>query len=220
VNVGSSGEKSSGNGNAAGDNGGISFNISSGSDRSPVKTEARKVDAFTAIKGRGKGEYNITAGKEQSVSVEANEKSLNKVITKVVDGSLIVSLENNTNPEHLKFQITSPHITDLDFAGAITANLDGVDEKKLNVSLSGATTFKASGTADEFDVHDSGAVTVVADQLKSKKCTVRAEGASTVDVNASESADVDVSGASTVHVSGKPKNVKQHASGACTINIE
>jgi hypothetical protein len=101
-------------------------------------------------------------------------------------------------------------------SGAGKIRLAGIEVKDLATRLSGAADVELSGTADQHDVHLSGAGSVHAHALAAKRATVVISGAGSCSLAVSDELDVRISGAGSVSYEGNPR-VTQRVSGAGSV---
>lgn len=168
-------------------------------------TEVRDVaGTFTGIEASGAVNVDITvgAGESHTVNVTYDDNILDKVVTRVSGGTLILELEgslNLTGDAGRIVAVTMPELTALDASGASDVHV---------VGSTTSYTLDASG-ASNVDVRDLEAVDIQID----------VSGASDVDLFATGTVSGDVSGASDVKVFGKPVSALIDSSGASTVDI-
>lgn len=191
----------------------ISFRLSAPpKDSSPLRTETRKVDDFSAIQVSGGCVVKVTCGKPVSVSVEANENSLAGVKTKVLFKTLDIYADPNAAPERVVVSVTAPTINSVNSGGTSNVSIMGLKGDKLVVTLSGASSLRAQGKVGSLVVSTFGSSRVAAQGLETNNCTITTVGTSAADVFTNGDLKAESSGASNVVVYGHPKNVIQQAS--------
>ena len=97
-----------------------------------------------------------------------------------------------------------------DFKGA-------VDVTNLSLVLSGASDAKISGTAVSIKIESSGASDVKGYDLIAENCTVKASGASDVNITVNKEMNVTASGASDIFYKGNCVIKEIRSSGASTV---
>ncbi|MCX7030970.1 MAG: DUF2807 domain-containing protein [Spirochaetes bacterium] len=105
---------------------------------------------------------------------------------------------------------------ELSVSGAGRIRLAGIAAKDMETRLSGAADVELAGTADRHDVRLSGAGSVHAHRLDTKRTTVVISGAGSCSVDVSDELDVRISGAGSVSYAGNPR-VTQRVSGAGSV---
>lgn len=185
-----------------------------------IATEKRNISGFKGVEVGGAYWVEITAGRDFSVEVEADDNLLPLIKTDVDDGVLEIESERRIKPTHtIRVRITAPDIDKLDVSGAANLMLTDVKNSSLSVEASGASKIKISGETAKFNLESSGASQVDADNLKTVNTNVDSSGASHIEVNVSGDLSVEASGASTILYSGKP-SVHQKTTGASNVSAK
>lgn len=197
----------------------FTFSFGSGIKGSGVaSSETREADEFTGVDVGGVFEVEITAGKEYSVQVQADDNLLPFVKTEVDSGVLHISTEKRINSQTpLRVIVSAPDVDHLDISGVSKVSLFGTKNSELGIHMSGASKLKLEGETSELNVEVSGASSIDAESLKSKTATVDASGASKVSVFVTEHLNSDASGASKIQYSGNPASVEKKTSGASSV---
>jgi len=197
----------------------FTFSFGSGIKGSGVaSSETREADEFTGVDVGGVFEVEITAGKEYSVQVQADDNLLPFVKTEVDSGVLHISTEKRINSQTpLRVIVTAPDVDHLDVSGASKVSLVGTKNSELGIQMSGASKLKLEGETSELNVEVSGASSIDAESLKSKTATIDASGASKVSVFVTEELNSEASGASKIQYSGNPTSVEKKTSGASSV---
>ena len=183
-----------------------------------VASEARGVEGFSGVDVSNVFEVDITAGKDFSVEVRADDNLLPYIKTEVRGGVLhIETTEGIKSRSPLRVTITAPEISSINASGASKIVASGVTNSTLEVDASGASKLKIAGDVTEVKIDVSGASSVDADSLRSRIASVDASGASNVTLNVSERLASHASGASKVSYSGNPGSVEKEVSGASKI---
>ena len=198
----------------------FTFSFGSGVKGSGVaSSETREADDFTGVDVGGVFEVEITAGKEYSVRVQADDNLLPYVKTEVDSGVLKISTTERINSHSpLRVVVTAPDIDHLDVSGVSKVSLVGVKNSELGLHLSGASKMKLEGETSDLNVEVSGASSIDAESLKAKTATVDTSGASKVSVFVTERLSSEASGASKIQYSGNPTSVEKKTSGAGKIS--
>ncbi|HVF95839.1 MAG TPA: head GIN domain-containing protein [Flavisolibacter sp.] len=103
----------------------------------------------------------------------------------------------------------------LDASGASEIQLD-VDLPKIDANLSGASTLRLKGRAEDFSTEASGASKILCMDLSAEKATLDLSGASNAKITANKELVIDASGASDVEYRGNA-DVDQKSSGASSV---
>lgn len=184
-----------------------------------IITENRDIKGFRAIDVSGVFQVEITAQKEFSVQVEADDNLVPLIKTEVNDGVLEISTEKRVrSSKKLVVRITAPDIDRIEASGATTVRLADVKNSALAIDTSGASKVGIAGVTEKLTVEVSGASKIDASELNAVDASVDASGASNVSVSVSGELKADASGASKVTYSGSPKNIDKRSSGASKIS--
>ncbi len=199
-------------------------------------------ESFHAIKISGGIDLYLSQYETESIAVSASEdKFKNDIKTVVENGVLKIYFEGNKwnggKNKKLKVYVSFKNLDrlqasgacDVQVAGNITApdlsvSMSGssdfkgaVSVNKLSLDLSGASDAKISGTAATINIESSGASDVKGYELITENCTVRASGASDVNITVNKEMTVNASGASDIFYKGNCVIKEIHSSGASTV---
>lgn len=196
------------------------FNVNFGSEKGSgnVVKQGRDVSGFTQVDVSNSIQVEITARKDFSVEVEADDNLLPLVKTEVRNGILRIETDgryNSRNP--IIVRVSAPNVEDLDVSGASKVYLSNLHNDSLKVHSSGASKIKVEGNTINLEIETSGASKIDAENLKSENVSVDASGASNVSVSVSNDLKVDASGASNISYIGKPTNFDRKTSGASNV---
>lgn len=187
-------------------------------------SQARSVGAFRAVDLAGVLEVEITVGKPASVEVSGDADLIDKVVTTVKDGVLVISTPELRNIKrrnvHLRATVTAPELSALALSGTGAMKVNGIASDKLAISLGGTGALTATGTTGALRVDVGGTGEVAARQLTAKDVVVDVSGTGSARLHASRSLDARISGTGSVHVSGHPTQVKKSVSGLGSIHVD
>lgn len=192
------------------------FNYTKGSGN--IVAQKRDIRDFTGVDAGGAMRIEITVGKEFALELEGDDNILPLVETSVRGGVLHFERSGGICTENrLIARISMPELDNLDISGATAATVANVNSEDLKIKVSGASKIEINGAAADLDAKVSGASKLTAENLRTVRVRVKANGASKALVFASESVDADASGASKIIYSGNPATVNKDASGASKI---
>ena len=195
--------------------------------------EVRDVSNFQEVALEGAGTLVIEQGETESLTIEAEPKVLQRIATEVRDSRLTIRPDRSFKTrEPITFFLSIKQLTGIELAGAGrveaaqlstdqlridgsgagTVVIQNLTANTLDVTISGNVQAQLAGTVDSQTVTVTDAAGYAAADLASRIAAVTASGASQVTVNASESLDARVSGASRVEYIGDPA-VTQDLSG-------
>lgn len=209
-------------------------------DTSPVTTEERKLGTFSKLSSHVPGKITVTIGSPASVKVTSNQNSLPKITTEVKGDTLIVKSEP-VNVERLEVSIVvnkldsaevggaasgtfknmaKSGLESVKVSGASSVEMDVVESKTFDVTVSGASKLTARGKSDNLNIVVSGGSGAILKDLKTENCTVNISGASMGSSQVVNKVSGTVTGASGLTLSGKPRVNEVVASGASGVTVQ
>ncbi len=184
-----------------------------------LASETRNLSNFKAVEVGGIFKVEITAQKEFSVVVEADDNLIKLITTEVSDGVLTIKTAKKISPrEEIRIIISAPDIERLDISGVSSVSLSDLNNASLTVDSSGASKINLSGKTAELRVDVSGASKVDAEELQAVNGDIDASGASTVLVNVTGDLKTQATGASKIVYTGTPANLEKSAHGASRVS--
>ena len=199
-------------------------------------------ESFHSIKISGGIDLYLSQYETESIAVSASaDKYKNDIKTVVENGVLRIYFDGNNwgggGNKKLKVYVSFKNLDhvqasgacDVQVAGSITVpdlslSMSGASDfkgavsvNKLSLNLSGASDAKISGTAATVNIESSGASDVKGYELITENCTVRASGASDVNITVNKEMTVTASGASDIFYKGNCVIKEIHSSGASTV---
>ncbi len=197
----------------------FSFNFKDVKGSGQTASEVRDLKGFKSIDVGGVFHVEITAQKEFSVEVEADNNLLQYIKTEVRGGKLNIEIDKKVSTKNpMLIRITAPDIDDLEVSGAANVTVNDLKNAGISVDSSGASKIKITGETAKLTIDVSGATKIDAENLTSENATVDASGASQVSVNVTGQLKADASGASKIAYSGSPANVEKKSSGAGNVS--
>ena len=197
----------------------VSLGVMAQNDNNNLVTQTRDVATFDGIKVSAVFKVIFTQGELQSVKIEADENSMDKISTVVKGGILYLGTKGNVNnPHRLSVYITAKDLKSLDMSGAtkfsttnkiitpkLKLDLSGIsaatldlDATIVNCDLSGVSKLNLQGTADQLSAEISGTAKLMASKFEVKEAKINTSGVGSAIVNASKSVTLEASGASNI----------------------
>ena len=199
-------------------------------------------ESFNSIKISGGIDLYLSQYETESIAVSAAEdKFRNDIKTVVENGVLKIYFDGNnwygSGNKKLKVYVSFKKLDrlqasgscDIQVAGNITVpelsiSMSGSSDfkgavlvNKLSLDLSGASDAKISGTAATVNIVCSGASDVKGYELITENCTIKASGASDVNITVNKEMNISASGASDIFYKGNCVIKEIHSSGASTV---
>jgi hypothetical protein len=183
-----------------------------------VVTEDRNVTGFRSVDVGGIFQVEITARKDFSVRVEADDNLLQYIKTEVNNGVLEIRNEKKFNTRgRIVVRITAPDIERVDASGVAKVSISDLKNSSLTLDTSGASKITVAGETRDLAVDVGGASKIDAENLAAVNAVIDTSGAGNVSVNLSGELKADASGASKIYYSGTPTNVVKKTSGAAKV---
>ena len=183
-----------------------------------LKTEARPVDKFAAIRLGVGGNLVIERTGTESLTVTADDNLVSLFTSQVKDGTLDLSVAKgkSLSGKQPVYKVTVGDLRELDVRGSGSIDATKLDGDALSVSIAGSGTANLAGRADDLTVSISGSGSLNAAELKAKRAKVVVSGSGELTVNASDELDAKVSGSGSIRYIGSPK-LTSNVSGSGSI---
>lgn len=181
--------------------------------------EERQVEHFDRVSISGGFRARIRSGEPHSVVIRGDDNVLEHVRTRLREGRLEVSLQNNVRlrtDEPIELEIALPSLRALAISGSCELDLDGVDTQRFELSVSGSATGRAAGRVEELAISVSGSARQDLFDLVAQEVDIRISGSARLDVHAERRLDVQVSGSGAIRYRGQP-DVQSRISGSGSV---
>lgn len=178
--------------------------------------QTRSLSQFKKISITGPMNLVVDAGKPFSVSVQGDAKFIGRVTTRVVNGELRISMNNDSNiniKKHDRVVVSMPSLTSFDAEGAGLARLNNVQGDRLDVDYRGAGSLVINGKVRQVRIDAEGVGEVDTKSLIAQEADVSFEGIGAVSIYASEKLTADVEGMGNLTYYGNPRIVNKSVSG-------
>ncbi len=212
------------------------------------KSEDRKLSAFTEITLKISGNVHLSQGNNQSVSIKADQSTLDKLITEVKDRKLVIRFKTESffssswKPGPIEIFITIPqidklsvlgsgsiiakdliesHILDLTLSGSGDINLADIKTVKISTLLSGSGNITLTGkqTASEFKVILSGSGNVKATDFNANDVNIKVLGSGNCWVTANKNLTARIAGSGNIFYHGNPA-IDKNTTGSGQVKAE
>lgn len=189
-------------------------------EQGPHVTQTRDVEPFTSIELRGSAQLDVLVGAPQSIVIDADERGLAELRTRVHGGRLVIDTRDRSfwvRDSEFRIRITVPEMTSLELNGATNATVSGFAGGKTSLILSGAGQIEASGTIDHVVGMVNGAGSLDLGHLVARDAAVTVNGTGNVEVQASGRLDATVNGVGHIEYLGKPTDLNTAIHGVGSI---
>lgn len=210
--------------------------------KAETKTEKREINPFTNISLRVAGNLYLEQGEEHSISITANERTLDKIIIEINNGKLVIkfSIEdrwfNNFRPGPIDIHVVTKdidllsiqgsgniyaekairtHYLNLNIAGSGDIKLSRTKCERVKASISGSGDIILAGksTGSEIDINIAGSGDVIANQFEAEAGYIRIAGSGNCEVYVTKHLEVSIFGSGDVIYKGDPI-IKENIAGS------
>lgn len=178
-------------------------------------SEKRTVSDCSGINIESVCDVYLTCGTEQSITIEADDNIIDRVITRKENGLLKVGLDDGEYSNvKVKAYVTLKTIEKLSITGAGSIYLSkAFNADVLEAVINGAGNINLKGESNYLNCVVNGAGNIMADQFISKKVDALVNGAGNCNVFAVTELNASIFGVGSIYYSGNPANVKTYISG-------
>ncbi len=205
-----------------------------------IKKESRETGAFTGLLLQGPMDVEISYGKDNKITIEADDNLLPYIETNVENNKLIIKTKKNigiNSRSKLVVHVYMTNISTLQLSGS--GNIDGsgdfsnngktdigisgsgniklrferFDELELGLSGSGNIDLKGK-TVNSITASLSGSGNIECSDLVTNDVFAKISGSGNIKVNAQKSIDAKISGSGNVYYKGTASNINTKKSGS------
>lgn len=176
------------------------------------------LDEFSSIELSGQFKVQVKKGDKHRLVLGENTQSENLLIENM-GGHLEISPKNKKRQKQRYYilEIYTPELERISLNGASKGQVSGFQFKDFDVELAGASVLQVSGKAKRLKLDLAGASVLKAYELTTDEALVDVSGACKAEINVLNDLNAEVSGASTVHYRGNPKNMISDVSGMSSV---
>lgn len=195
--------------------------LTSGADNRSTPTgsgvaasEIRTLPAFTAVDLAATNEMTVQVGEPQQVLIRADDNLLDKVVTQVRAGVLVVSDGGSfATRSPMSVIVTVPSLRSATLSGTGQLTVTGVAATTFTARLPGTGTLVVSGRTERVDASVSGDGALTLESLLARDATVAVGGTGSVTIHVTGSLDATVSGTGAIVYTGHPVTVTKNITG-------
>jgi hypothetical protein len=203
-------------------------------------TETRDVSGFDRIEFNTIGKLRITQGDSESLTVEAEENIMPRLVTEVRGGTLYIETERGISLDvqrDITFTLAVKDLSEIQMNGLGDVEMDGLTSGNLGVTVSGAGAVRLwnveadrldatlnglgdielSGTVETLSVEIPGSGSFKGQDLQARDGKVVIGGLGSASVWVTNELDVRIDGAGSVDYYGRP-SVSQDVNGLGSVN--
>lgn len=180
--------------------------------------QTRPLPAFSAVSTQGAVNMVVQVGQAQKFVIQGDEKFINSVETRVVDGKLLITFPKNKKntmdiDSDAKIIIGMPALRAFHVEGAGSAELNNIAGDSIDIGFQGAGRLVAKGRVKSLKLNAQGVGDVDTKALLAERASVSFEGIGAVKVYASERLDAVVQGMGSLNYYGNPRVVNKTVEG-------
>jgi hypothetical protein len=184
-------------------------------------SEERALPAFSAVELAGTNRVTVQVGRPQHVVVRADANLLDRVVTQVRSGVLVISDRGNFSARSpMSVVVTVPSLGSATLSGTGQLTVTAVAARRFTARLSGTGTLTGSGSADRLDAALTGEGSLILAALPALDVSVAVDGTGTAMVHATSSLDAALTGTGTILYAGHPAHVTKKITGTGTITAQ
>ena len=204
--------------------------------------QTRNQSGFHGVRVSGGIDLYISSGKESVAVTAANNEIRDHMITEVVNGILLIHLEENWQPDlsnpRMKAYVTVSSLDDLEASGGgdiyitnelktdkLTVHLSGggnmegkINAHQLSIRQSGGSNVKLTGNVNNLEVNASGGGNLEGFGLVTEYASINASGGSNSELTVNKELRVMTSGGSDINYKGTAKVLEVKTSGGGSLN--
>ena len=175
----------------------------SGEDGSgDLVTETRAVTDFSAVEISGALHAEVEVGGSRIVEAFFDDNLLDNLETVVSRGTLRISCRDCSPSRGAVIRIAAPELDRIEVSGASQVIASDVSTEQLSVRVSGASELEIDGRVDALTVDGSGASDLKGEHLTAITLEVNLSGASSATIEVVRRVAGQLSGASSLQLSG------------------
>lgn len=178
-------------------------------------SDKRDVDTFNSIKVQGGIDVNYRHAPHVQLEIIGDQNLLPIIKTRVSNGVLIIDSDQSYQTKlPLIVELTAPNLNAVNLAGAGNINLQGLNEKSLQLTLGGSGNVIAEGNVNVFSVRISGSGNVNAKNLESEQADLNITGSGDINLTVKDSLKASIIGSGDINYFGHPRKVEPHILGS------
>jgi len=171
-------------------------------------SEKRDISSFDKVTLSGDGDLFIEQGNSESLTIVAQENTMQYIETTVSGGTLSISIpDKKGRPLRLggvKYYLKVKDLDDITVFGSGDVSSDDFETDTIAITISGSGTVTLSGEAQSQEIEINGSGKYSAKDFETSKCAVKINGSGSANVNVTDSLDITINGSGDVNYVGAP----------------
>jgi Putative auto-transporter adhesin, head GIN domain len=175
----------------------------------PHSVQTRSVGTFHRIVLRGSANVVVHHGSGRTLTVAGGSARVNRVLTRVESGTLIVSERDSHNTldlsgDNLTVSVSTPRVDAVTIDGSGDVSLPDLRGGPLQVRIDGSGDVDGRGRLDALDAAVDGSGDITMGDVRIQSAKVNVSGSGDADVHPVRALDAVVSGSGDVEYRGHP----------------
>ena len=180
------------------------------------KTEQRTISDFKSVVVNGSTDVELAVGPASSLELTADDNLLEYLVTEVRDGVLVIEMKSGSYSPRVdaKVRATTPGLETVAIRGSADVAVGGVSGEKFTFEISGSGDGRVEGKVGSTVARVTGSGDLRLSDLEARDAVVEVTGSGDVDVWATESLSISISGSGDVSYKGDPAKVTKAVAGS------
>ncbi|MEM9561594.1 MAG: DUF2807 domain-containing protein [Actinomycetota bacterium] len=164
-------------------------------------------------------DVDVEVGEAASLTIEIGEEIVDRLQVDQDGDRLTIGFDGGllSTSSDMNITVTTPSLASVDFDGAVSADIEGLDEARLEVDLNGASQVDGRGSVGVLVIDADGASSIDFSGVEIDRVEIEADGASSIDVTEAGEVSGRAAGASSIEVS-EETTVDVRTSGAASVS--
>ncbi|MGZ4245540.1 MAG: GIN domain-containing protein [Solirubrobacteraceae bacterium] len=175
----------------------------------PHTVQTRSVSSFDRVQLRGSANVVVHRGSASTLTVEGSKTRVDRVVTRVQSGTLIVDERGSSNTldlsgDDLTVTVATPRLNAVSIDGSGDVSLPELRGGPLQVHIDGSGDVNGHGRLDALDAAVDGSGDIDMGAVRVQAARVNLSGSGDADVHAVRTLHAEVSGSGDVGYAGNP----------------
>lgn len=169
-------------------------------------SEFRNVANFNKVSSEGSFSLTIIKGDEQLVEIIADDNIMHRVKTDVINGKLILNLEDGTYRNvHIEAHIKVKDLNEIENSGSGDIQLNNITDAGIfKINNSGSANIYLEGSCDALEIQNEGSGNILAYNMPTENCKIKVQGSGEVEVSCASNLTIKIEGSGNVYYKGTP----------------
>ncbi len=148
-------------------------------------------------------DVDLEVGEAASLEIEISEEIVDRLEVDQDGDRLTIGFDGGllSTSGKMDIKVSTPSLSSIDLDGAVSADIEGLDEARLEMDLDGASSVDGRGSVGVLVIDADGASSMDFSDVEIDRVEIRAGGASSIDVSEAGEVSGRATGASSVSVS-------------------